>query len=150
MEAEVLCAHVCVWVCLCGMSMCGLLVCECVRMVWGGVACGKGVCGGCACACALHWDSVVVMVEAAWCGCADDVWLCCVVLVAVWCCVVWVLCAVLHACVIVCVCGCCVLWPCACMWSVCAWGMCVYACLCVFVCGWCGGMVCGCAGPAAL
>ena len=103
------------------------------------------------CVCiALHWDSVVVMVGAAWCGCADDVWLCCVVLVAVWCCVVWVLCAVLHACVIVCVCGCCVLWPCACMWSVCAWGMCVYACLCVFVCGWCGGMVCGCAGPAAL
>ena len=45
MEAEVLCAHVCVWVCLCGMSMCGLLVCECVRMVWGGVACGTGVCG---------------------------------------------------------------------------------------------------------
>jgi hypothetical protein len=43
-----------------------------------------------------------------------------------------------------------VLWPCACMWSVCAWGMCVYACLCVFVCGWCGGMVCGCAGPAAI
>ncbi len=36
-----------------------------------------------ACACALHWDSVVVMVEAARCGCADDVWLCCVVLVAV-------------------------------------------------------------------
>ncbi len=46
MEAELLCAHVCVWVCLCGMSMCGLLVCEDgVRMVWGGVACGKGVCG---------------------------------------------------------------------------------------------------------
>ena len=146
-----LCAHVCVWVCLCGMSMCGLLVCECVYVDSVG-RCGlrEGCVWGCACACALHWDSVVVMVGAAWCGCADDVWLCCVVLVAVWCCVVWVLCAVLHACVIVCVCGCCVLWPCACMWSVCAWGMCVYACLCVFVCGWCGGMVCGCAGPAAL
>ncbi len=45
METEVLGAPVCVWVCVCGMSMCGLLVCECVRMVWGGVACGKGVCG---------------------------------------------------------------------------------------------------------
>ena len=40
-----LCARVCVYGCVCGMSMCGLLVCECVRMVWGGVACGKGVCG---------------------------------------------------------------------------------------------------------
>ncbi len=85
----------------------------------------------CACACALHWDSVVVMVEAAWCGGADDVWLCCVVFVAVCVCgVVWVLCAVLHAsvvggCVVLCVCGCCVLCPCACMWSVFALGMCV-------------------------
>ena len=107
----------------------------------------------CACACALHWVSVVVMVEAAWCGCADDV-MCCAVLCwwRVWCCVV------LHACVIVRVGGCCVLYPCACMWSVCAWGMCdcvgvvVGVCMlvCVFVCGLCGGMVCGCAGPAAL
>ena len=38
-------ARVCMFVCVCGMSMCGLLVCACVRMVWGGVACGKGVRG---------------------------------------------------------------------------------------------------------
>ena len=58
----------------------------------------EGCAWECACACALHWESVVVIVEAAWCGCADDVWLCCVVLVAVWCCVV------LHACVRDCAC----------------------------------------------
>jgi hypothetical protein len=63
---------------------------------------------------------VVVMVEAAWSGCADDVWLGCVVFVAVWCCVVWLLYVVLHACVIVFV-----LCPCACLWPGCAWGMCV-------------------------
>ena len=102
----------------------------------------EGCVWGCACACALHWDSVVVMVGAAWCGCADDVWLCCVVFVAVWCCVVWVLCAVLHACVIVCVGGCCVLYPCAWMWSVCwvcvghvcACKGVVVVCVCLFVC----------------
>ena len=38
-------ARVCVYGRVCGMSMCGLLVCACVRMVWGGVACGKGVRG---------------------------------------------------------------------------------------------------------
>ena len=38
-------ARACVYGRVCGMIMCGLLVCECVRMVWGGVACGKGVCG---------------------------------------------------------------------------------------------------------
>jgi hypothetical protein len=38
-------ARVCVYVCVCGMSTCGLMVRECVRKVWGGVACGKGVCG---------------------------------------------------------------------------------------------------------
>ena len=31
---------------VCGMNMCELLVCEDgVRMLWGGVACGKGECG---------------------------------------------------------------------------------------------------------
>ena len=64
-----------VFCCVCGMSMCGLLVYECVRVVWGGVACGNGVVWECACACALHWDSVVVIAEAAWCGGADAVWL---------------------------------------------------------------------------
>jgi hypothetical protein len=88
------------------------------------------------------------------CGCVVlCLWLCGVA----WC-----------GCVIVCVGGCvyvcvllaaCVFGPCACMWSVCAWslcvtgwvwcgGVCVY--VCVLVCGWCGGLVCGCAGPPEL
>jgi hypothetical protein len=42
----VLGARVCVYGRVCGMSVCGLLVCEDgVRMVLGGVACGKCVCG---------------------------------------------------------------------------------------------------------
>ena len=87
------------------------------------------------------------MVVLTMCGCAVlCLWLC----GAAW--------YYMHACVIVRVGGCCVLYPCACMWSVCAWDMCVTVwvwwgvCMlvCVFVCGLCGGMVCGCAGPAAL
>ena len=55
----------------------------CVRMVWGGVGCGKGVCRRAHVP--VHWHSVVVMVEAAWCDGADGVvTLCCVE----WCCVV--------------------------------------------------------------
>jgi hypothetical protein len=83
---------------VCGMNMCELLVCEDgVRMVWGGVACGKGVCvWECACARAWHRDSVVVMVEAAWCGCADDVWLCCAVLCWWLCGAAWCGCRVLY------------------------------------------------------
>ena len=78
---------------VCGMNMCELLVCE--DGVW---RCGlrEGCVWECACARAWHRDSVVVMVEAAWCGCADDVWLCCAVLC-------WWLCGAAW-------CGCCVLY----------------------------------------
>jgi hypothetical protein len=66
-------SRLCVYVRVCGMSMCGLMVCDGVRMVWGGVACGKGVCGS-----AHVLGTHTVMVEVAWCGSADEVWFCCV------------------------------------------------------------------------
>ena len=70
------------------------------------------------------------MVVLTMCGCAVLCWWLCG---AAW--------YYMHACVIVHFGGCCVLCPCACMWSVCAWGMCVYACLCVVgVAGWCVGV----------
>ena len=78
------------------------------------------------------------MVVLTMCGCAVLCWWLCG---AAW--------YYMHACVIVRVGGCCVLCPCACMWSVCAWGMCVtvwvwgwglcvYACVsvCVCICVW--------------
>jgi hypothetical protein len=63
------------------------------------VTCWKGVCG--VALVRMQWGSVLVIVEAAWCGCADDVCLCCVCGCVVLRCVAVVCCAV---CVRDCVC----------------------------------------------